>query len=81
MAVSNERNVLARYFCCLITSKFAPEDVIAWCQDEARASARRTSGTRLSTTRNTLALQKAQTDTRWFEHQLDQAMRVSGLAD
>src|SRR5215831_14364663 len=39
MAVSNERSVLARYFCCLITSKFAPEDVIAWCQDEWRASA------------------------------------------
>ena len=29
MAVSNQRGVLARYFCCLITSKFAPEDVIA----------------------------------------------------
>ena len=27
------------YFCCLITSKFAPEDVIAWCQDEWRAAA------------------------------------------
>jgi hypothetical protein len=39
MAVSNERSVLARYFCCLITSKFAPEDVIAWCQDEWRAAA------------------------------------------
>ena len=38
MAVSNERSVLARYFCCL-TSKFAPEDVIAWCQDEWRAHA------------------------------------------
>ena len=30
---------LPRYFCCLITSKFAPEDVIAWCQDEWRAAA------------------------------------------
>jgi len=39
MAVSNERSVLARYFCCLITSKFAPEDVIAWCQAERRAAA------------------------------------------
>src|SRR6476659_6932048 len=38
MAVSNE-GVLARYFCCLITSKFAPEDVIACCQDEWRAAA------------------------------------------
>ena len=39
MAVSNERSVLARYFCCLIRSKFAPEDVIAWCQDEWHAAA------------------------------------------
>jgi hypothetical protein len=39
MAVSNERSVLARYFCCLITSKFAPEDVMAWCQDEWHAAA------------------------------------------
>ena len=29
---------LPRYFCCLIASKFAPEDVIAWCQDEWRAA-------------------------------------------
>jgi len=39
MAVSNERSVLARYFCGLITSKFAPEDVIAWYQDEWNAAA------------------------------------------
>jgi hypothetical protein len=38
MAVSNERSVLAGYFCCLITSKFAPENVIAWCQDEWHAA-------------------------------------------
>ena len=41
MAVSNERSVLARYFCFLITSKFAPEDVIDWCQDEWRAALER----------------------------------------
>jgi hypothetical protein len=39
MAVSNERSVLAVHFCCLITSKFAPENVIAWCQDEWHAAA------------------------------------------
>jgi hypothetical protein len=30
---------LLGYFCCLITSKFAPEDVMAWCQDEWHAAA------------------------------------------
>jgi hypothetical protein len=30
MAVSNERSVLATYFCCLITSKFAPPGRVAF---------------------------------------------------